>query len=180
MSLEETEVNVGGVKFKGVYIAIMASIIGTISGGIWAVSEFYSHVGVIDDTLVQLEETVEELSSTQSADFKELRVIIEAEQIKLTTIETRLADNNISHLQGKLAELQTMLDGIGSRQVEVLTEAKESEIKVADLEKDWIEVRNEYKAMADALKKFEDRTNKFKTELDNLWEGLDAATNPLN
>ena len=73
-----------------------------------------------------------------------------------------------------------MLDGIGSRQVEVLTEAKESEGKVAELEKDWIEVRNEYKAMADALKKFEDRTNKFKTELDDLWEGLDAATNPLN
>jgi chromosome segregation ATPase len=179
MSLEETELNVGGVKFKGIYIAIMASIIGTIGGGIWAVSEFYSRVGVIDDTLVQLEETVEELSSAQSVDFKELRVIIEAEQIKLTTIETRLADNNISHLQGKLAELQTMLETIGSRQQEVLTEAKESEEKVAELEKSWIEVRNEYKAMADALKKFEDRTNKFKIEVDNLWEGLDAASSPL-
>ena len=62
MSLEETEVNVGGVKFKGVYIAIMASIIGTISGGIWAVSEFYSRVGVIDDNLAQLEETVSSIS----------------------------------------------------------------------------------------------------------------------
>ena len=176
MSLEETELNVGGVKFKGIYIAIMASIIGTIGGGIWAVSEFYSRVGVIDDTLAQLEETVDDLGGAQ---LKELKKIIEEEQIKLTTIETRLEDNNISHLQGKLAELQTMLETIGSRQQEVLTEAKESEEKVAELEKSWIEVRNEYKAMADALKKFEDRTNKFKIEVDNLWEGLDAASSPL-
>jgi|TARA_Y100000033_G_scaffold41862_1_gene42527 chromosome segregation ATPase len=169
MSLEETELNVGGVKFKGIYIAIMASIIGTISGGIWAVSEFYSRVGVIDDNLAQLEETVTNATAT-----------IEAEQIKLTTIETKIEDNNISHLQGKLAELQTMLENIGARQVEVLSDAKASTDKVAQLEKDWIEVRNEYKKMADALKAFEETQGKFVTELDNLWDGLDAATNPLN
>ena len=169
MSLEETELNVGGVKFKGIYIAIMASIIGTISGGIWAVSEFYSRVGVIDDNLAQLEETVTNATAT-----------IEAEQIKLTTIETKIEDNNISHLQGKLAELQTMLENIAARQVEVLSDAKASTDKVAQLEKDWIEVRNEYKKMADALKAFEETQGKFVTELDNLWDGLDAATNPLN
>jgi len=169
MSLEETELNVGGVKFKGIYIAIMASIIGTISGGIWAVSEFYSRVGVIDDNLAQLEETVTNATAS-----------IEAEQIKLTAIETKIEDNNISHLQGKLAELQTMLENIAARQVEVLSDAKASTEKVAKLEKDWIEVRNEYKKMADALKAFEETQGKFVTELDNLWDGLDAATNPLN
>jgi chromosome segregation ATPase len=169
MSLEETELNVGGVKFKGIYIAIMASIIGTISGGIWAVSEFYSRVGVIDDNLAQLEETVTNATAS-----------IEAEQIKLTAIETKIEDNNISHLQGKLAELQTMLENIAARQVEVLSDAKASTDKVAQLEKDWIEVRNEYKKMADALKGFEETQGKFVTELDNLWDGLDAATNPLN
>ena len=169
MSIEETELNVGGVKFKGIYIAIMASIIGTISGGIWAVSEFYSRVGVIDDNLAQLEET----GTNETAS-------IEAEQIKLTAIETKIEDNNISHLQGKLAELQTMLENIAARQVEVLSDAKASTEKVAKLEKDWIEVRNEYKKMADALKAFEETQGKFVTELDNLWDGLDAATNPLN
>ena len=177
MSLEETELNVGGVKFKGVYIAIMASIIGTISGGIWAVSEFYSRVGVIDENLAQLEQTV---SSISNDSIETMRATIEAEQIKLTTIETRLEDNNISHLQGKLAELQTMLENIGARQVEVLSDAKASSDKVAKLEKDWIEVRNEYKKMADALTAFEETQGKFITELDNLWDGLDAATNPLN
>ena len=177
MSLEETEVNVGGVKFKGVYIAIMASIIGTISGGIWAVSEFYSRVGVIDDNLAQLEETV---SSISNDSIETMRATIEAEQIKLTAIETKIEDNNISHLQGKLAELQTMLENISARQVEVLSDAKASSDKVAKLEKDWIEVRNEYKKMADAIKAFETTQGKFITELDNLWDGLDAATNPLN
>ena len=177
MSLEETEVNVGGVKFKGVYIAIMASIIGTISGGIWAVSEFYSRVGVIDENLAQLEETV---SSISDVSIETMRATIEAEQIKLTAIETKIEDNNISHLQGKLAELQTMLENIGARQVEVLSDAKASTDKVAKLEKDWIEVRNEYKKMADAIKEFENTQGKFITELDNLWDGLDAATNPLN
>ena len=177
MSLEETEVNVGGVKFKGVYIAIMASIIGTISGGIWAVSEFYSRVGVIDDNLAQLEQTVSSISNDA---IESMRATIEAEQIKLTTIETKIEDNNISHLQGKLAELQTMLENIGARQVEVLSDAKASTDKVAKLEKDWIEVRNEYKKMADAIKEFEKTQGKFITELDNLWDGLDAATNPLN
>jgi len=177
MSLEETELNVGGVKFKGVYIAIMASIIGTISGGIWAVSEFYSRVGVIDENLAQLEQTV---SSISNDSIETMRATIEAEQIKLTTIETRLEDNNISHLQGKLAELQTMLENIGARQVEVLSDAKDSTEKVAQLEKDWLEVRNEYKKMADAIKAFEATQGKFITELDNLWDGLDAATNPLN
>ena len=163
MSLEETEVNVGGVKFKGVYIAIMASIIGTISGGIWAVSEFYSRVGVIDENLAQLEETV---SSISDVSIETMRATIEAEQIKLTAIETKIEDNNISHLQGKLAELQTMLENIGARQVEVLSDAKASTDKVAKLEKDWIEVRNEYKKMADAIKEFENTQGKFITELE--------------
>ena len=155
----------------------MASIIGTISGGIWAVSEFYSRVGVIDENLAQLEETV---SSISDVSIETMRATIEAEQIKLTAIETKIEDNNISHLQGKLAELQTMLENIGARQVEVLSDAKASTDKVAKLEKDWIEVRNEYKKMADAIKEFENTQGKFITELDNLWDGLDAATNPLN
>jgi cytochrome c peroxidase len=47
------------------------------------------------------------------------------------------------------------------------------------MEKDWIEVRNEYKAMADAIKQFEAQVNKFKAEVDDLWKGLDAASSPL-
>ena len=44
MSLEETEINVGGTKFKGAHIAIVLAFISTISGGIWATSDFFSRV----------------------------------------------------------------------------------------------------------------------------------------
>ena len=54
-----------------------------------------------------------------------------------------------------------------------------SNAKVISMEKDWIEIRNEYKAMADAIKGFEDAVGKFKTEIDDLWKGLDAASSPL-
>ena len=45
MSIQDMELNVGGVKFKGVYIAILFSFATTIGGGIWAASEFVSRIG---------------------------------------------------------------------------------------------------------------------------------------
>ena len=41
MSLEETEVNIGGVKFKGMQIAIVLGIISSIAGTIWTASSIY-------------------------------------------------------------------------------------------------------------------------------------------
>ena len=43
MSLEDTELTIGGTTFKGVYIAIMLSFATTIGGGIWAASESVSY-----------------------------------------------------------------------------------------------------------------------------------------
>ena len=80
---------------------------------------------------------------------------------------------------GKLAELDTLLLSIKERQAEVLSNASESTAKVNAMEKDWIEVRNEYKAMADAIKSFEVKVQNFKKEVDDLWKGLDAASSPL-
>ena len=147
MSLEETEINVGGTKFKGAHIAIVLAFISTISGGIWATSEFFSRVGVLEETVAE--------------------------------IQTKIEDNDLGHLQGKLAELSTLLTTIQARQQEVLDNAAESNAKVATMEKDWIEVRNEYKKMADAIKGFEESVARFKKEVDDLWKGLDAASSPL-
>lgn len=36
----DLELNVGGVSFKGVYVAVLLSFASTIGGGIWAASEF--------------------------------------------------------------------------------------------------------------------------------------------
>jgi len=164
VSLEDIELDIGGTKFKGIYIAILLSFATTIGGGIWAASEFVSRIS-------NLEASVEELSSSIPD--------ITPMQEKIVAIETKIEDNDLGHLQGKLAELDTLLNNIKERQTEVLTDASTSTAKVVQMEKDWIEVRNEYKKMADAIKEFEKQVANFKREVDDLWKGLDAVSSPL-
>ncbi len=164
MSLEDIELDIGGTKFKGIYIAILISFATTIGGGIWAASEFVSRIS-------NLEASVEELSSS----IPDITPV----QEKIVAIETKIEDNDLGHLQGKLAELDTLLNNIKERQTEVLTDASTSTAKVVQMEKDWIEVRNEYKKMADAIKEFEKQVANFKREVDDLWKGLDAVSSPL-
>ncbi len=164
MALEDIELDVGGTKFKGIYIAILFSFATTIGGGIWAASEFVSRIS-------NLEASVEELGNSVPD--------IEPLLLDINGIKTKIEDNDLSHLQGKLAELDTLLNGIKERQTEVLSDAATSTSKVIQMEKDWIEMRNEYKKMADAIKSFEEAVGKFKQEVDDLWKGLDAASSPL-
>ena len=42
--MEDIELDIGGTKFKGVWIAILFSFASTIGGGIWAASEFFSRL----------------------------------------------------------------------------------------------------------------------------------------
>ena len=164
MGVEDIELDVGGVKFKGVYIAILLSFATTIGGGIWAASEFVSRIDNIEQTLANTIDSIPD---------------IEPLELELNTIRTKIEDNDLSHLQGKLAELDTLLLSIKERQTEVLADAASSTEKVNTMQRDWIEVRNEYKVMADAIKQFESQVAKFKSEVDDLWRGLDAASSPL-
>jgi len=164
MALEDIELDVGGTKFKGIYIAILMSFATTIGGGIWAASEFVSRIDNIESNLQATAESIPN---------------IEPIELELASIRTKIEDNDLGHLQGKLAELDTLLLSIKERQAEVLSNASESTAKVNTMEKDWIEVRNEYKKMADAIKQFESQVAKFKAEVDDLWKGLDAASSPL-
>ena len=164
MGVEDIELDVGGVKFKGIYIAILMSFATTIGGGIWAASEFVSRIDNLEASVAGLSSSIPDITPMQE---------------QIIAIETKITDNDLGHLQGKLAELSTLLDNIKERQQEVLDNAAASSAKVNSMEKDWIEIRNEYKAMADAIKGFEDAVGKFKTEIDDLWKGLDAASSPL-
>jgi len=164
MGVEDIELDVGGVKFKGVYIAILMSFSTTIGGGIWAASEFVSRIDNLEASVAGLSSSIPDIGPMQK---------------QIIAIETKITDNDLGHLQGKLAELSTLLDNIKERQQEVLDNAAASTAKLNSMEKDWIEIRNEYKAMADAIKSFEDAVGKFKTEIDDLWKGLDAASSPL-
>ena len=108
MALEDIELDVGGTKFKGIYIAILFSFATTIGGGIWAASEFVSRIS-------NLEASVEELGNSVPD--------IEPLLLDINGIKTKIEDNDLSHLQGKLAELDTLLNGIKERQTEVLSDA---------------------------------------------------------
>jgi hypothetical protein len=62
MSLEETELKIGGVNLKGVWIAIVLSIGTTLAGGIWAVAEFYGRIESVEAAVAGSGETAEKLT----------------------------------------------------------------------------------------------------------------------
>ncbi len=48
MSLEQTELTIGGTSFKGVWIAIDLGIGSTIGGGVWTASSLYSRIAAVE------------------------------------------------------------------------------------------------------------------------------------
>jgi len=62
MSLEETELKIGGVNLKGVWIAIVISIATTLAGGIWAVAEFYGRIESVEAAVSGNSDTAEKLT----------------------------------------------------------------------------------------------------------------------
>ena len=157
MSLEDTELKIGNVSFKGIYIAIVLSLATTLGGGVWTASSLYSRL--------------QDLEYRQIPDIKPLK-----EEISL--IQQQLTDNDVSQLKAKLAELGTNLATIMEQQNKLL-DLRE---KVADLEKE-IETMRSTVATAELMTKdLEGLDGKLKTinrEIDDLWEGMDYLSNPL-
>ena len=87
MSIEDTEIRVGGASFKGIHIAIVFGIVSSIAGAIWTASSIYSRL-----------EAVEAYEIPDTAPL--------VEEVHL--IKQELEDNDISQLQGKLATIQTL------------------------------------------------------------------------
>ena len=162
MSLEDTEINVAGTSFKGAHIAVVIAFVSTISAGIWAASEFFSRVATIEDDLSEL--VIPDLSDIENT---------------LATVETQLEDNNVAHLQGKLAELAVTLKNIGDRQQEVLDDASASTDKVNQLEKDFLILEDKVEESLEDVQDFDKDVKTFKREVNDLWKGLDAASSPL-
>ncbi len=177
MSLEEVELNVGGTSFKGIWIAVILSFSTTIGGGIWAASEFFSR-------LEQLEESVEDSISESEAlvtRFEDFREVWAEDKKTITAnvavVRQQLDDNDISGLQGKLAQLGTNLKTIMERQTELLTLQE----KVNDLEKSITEMQVVVQKAETATANADNITkslNRHQKEIDSLWEGLDYLSNP--
>jgi len=156
MNLLDAELSIGGVKIKGVWIAVVIAIGSALGTGFWQVSSLYARLEAVEGRNIP--------------DIVPLN-----KQIAL--IETQLKDNNVSQLQGKLAELGTNLVVIKDQQGGLL-EIKES---VKKLEQDIIQMQTTVEKAELATKQvasFPDDMTVIKREISDLWDGLDYLSNP--
>ena len=169
MSLEETELKIGGQSFKGVYIAILFSLATTLGGGVWTASSLYARLEAVESRSIPTITHIEEQAIT---DKQEL-----LSAIKL--IEQELADNDVSQLQGKLAALGVNLQTIIEQQQKLLL----IDDNVNDLEKD-IEAMKGTVAQAEVITKsigdVNGKLSSLKREVEDLWSAMDYLnSNPL-
>jgi uncharacterized coiled-coil protein SlyX len=134
MSLEDTELTIGGTKLRGVWIAIVLSIATTMAGGIWAVAEFYGRIEAVESAVSGNGDTAE----------------------KLTVLGTNL--ETIMENQKQLLDLRD---------------------RIAEVEKTTVENDLLVKQFDEKVKSIDGRFKKLNREVDDLWKGLDAASNPL-
>ena len=157
MSLAETELNIGGTSFKGVYIAILFSLATTLGGGVWTASSLYARL-----------EAVEAVSIPNIMPLEE----------KILLIEQELSANDVSQLQGKLAALGVNLQTIIDQQAKLLL----IDDNVTSLEKE-IEAMKATVAKAEIVTEkvtgFEAKTIAIKREVEDLWSAMDYLSNPL-
>ena len=157
MSLAETELNIGGTSFKGVYIAILFSLATTLGGGVWTASTLYARL-----------EAVEVVSIPNIVPLEE----------KILLIEQELLANDVSQLQGKLAALGVNLQTIIDQQQKLLL----IDDNVTSLEKE-IEAMKATVAKAEIVTEkvtgFEAKIIAIKREVEDLWSAIDYLSNPL-
>jgi len=174
--MDNIELDVGGTKFKGVWIAILVSFASTIGGGIWTASEFFNR-------LASQEQAVEDsaqVSANIQAQFDALKSNVDAQlnghKSTIEVVQQQLNDNDVAGLQGKLATLGTNLEQIMKRQSELL----DMRDKIAQIEKLTSEQSIKTQSQLEKLSQYDDDMKRIKREIDDLWNGMDALSNPLN
>jgi DNA repair exonuclease SbcCD ATPase subunit len=169
MALEDTELTIGGVSFKGVYIAILLSLATTLGGGVWTASSLYSRLESLE---------AQEIPDVVPIGEEVMRVEAQLEeQIKL--IQQELVANDVSQLQGKLAELGVNLKTIAEQQsklLEIKDDVEAMQQKLIAMET-VVQKAEMVTAETEEMKK---QTATMKREIQDLWDGMDYLSNPLN
>ena len=158
--MNDFELKIGNFTFKGIYIAIFLPIISGLAGGVWYVSDFYNRINVID--------ALANSNSSYGANINDI-------EARLSSVEQSINDNDISSLQGKLAELGTNLS--------LIMEAQKELMDLKDQLKDIDVVAKENKLLVESyesrIKELENKINLHQREVDDIWKGMDALANPL-
>ena len=173
--MENLELDVGGTKFKGVWIAILFSFASTIAGGIWTASEFFNRLAAQEQSV----QDAAQVSLEIQAQFDELKGMVDTQlnsyKNTINVVQQQLADNDVSGLQGKLATLGTNLQAIMERQGELL----DLRDKISEIEKQSGEQSILIESQLKSLSRYDEDMKRIKREIDDLWNGLDALSNPL-
>jgi predicted RNase H-like nuclease (RuvC/YqgF family) len=158
MSIEDSELKIGGQTFKGAWIAVVLAIGSTIGGGVWTASSLYSRLEAVEGVQVPDIVPLEE---------------------KVSLIEQELTANDVSQLQGKLAELGVNLKTIAEQQEKLLSVKEE----VKELKESVIQMQTtveKAELILDKVDKFEAQVKSTSREIQDLWDGMDYLSNPLN
>ena len=170
MALEDLELSVSGTQIKGVWIGILVAFSSTIGGGIWTASEFFSRLEALESSVI---DASSETAVVQGR-FEDLRESqserLQGYQVAISNMEQQLADNNISELQGKLAELGTNLEAIMKAQQDLL----DLRDRIAAVEKSNAEAVLTVNNRVQSLEKTERVLKRVDTEIENLWQALDS------
>ena len=158
MSLENTELKIGNTSFKGVWIAIVLGIGSTIGGGVWTASSLYSRL--------------------EAVEAKKIPSVAPIEK-KIELIEQELTANDVSKLQGKLAELGTSLIVFLKEQQAELLQISD---RVNGLDKEIESIKSSVKKSEIIAENIGDVSEKLETtkrETSDIWDALDFLSNPL-
>jgi uncharacterized membrane protein len=138
VSLESTELKLGGVNIKGAYIVWFGGIVMSVSGAIWGAGKVWSDYETLKTTVasikmpdgepvVKLIEKVDQLEST-ATNLSQAIAANEAAITKATNdlakIQTLVEANDVSKIQGAIATLRTSVEGVQvfTRDVQTLRE----------------------------------------------------------
>ena len=119
MSLEETELKVGGVKLKGIWIALVLSIATTMAGGIWAVAEFYGRIEAVEemvDTVVDSKEKLTKVGANLETIMENQKELLDmrdriAEAEKTVADSKLIVEQAVSKIEG-LDKISTEIDDL--------------------------------------------------------------------
>lgn len=177
MGIEDIELDVGGTKFKGIWIAIVLSFASTLGGGIWTASEFFSRLEALEENV----ESASTSAATLDTRFDDYKEVIDADiqefKVELGKVMQELEDNDVSGLQGKLATLGTNLETIMNQQQQLLTFSD----RIVEVEKQITETKTlvqKAELMIKDAENIDGRIKKAEREIEDLWEGLDYLSNP--
>ena len=125
MSLEQTELTIGGTSFKGVWIAIVLGIGSTIGGGVWTASSLYSRLEAVEATQIPDVSPIQQNLATLGTRLETLL----SQQEKLLELNTNVSklSNDIEAMKATVATAEIIINDIGDTEVKFKTLTKEVE-----------------------------------------------------